>query len=335
MADVEMNAKDAKKEEEKKEDAKTPPPPPTPLAEIKSNAALIDKAVSTLEPRFTHRVLKSLTALRRRTDATVLRNAVEEIYPKGESVLSTCRPTRSSDWAGLVDSATRKSLLSLLPGSSDSASSMDIDSLPKTQEPVPEVEIYLRLLIIYTLLNSSETYGKALQLAQETGEKILQLNRRSMDPIAAKVWYAVDRAYELGGELADARPYAPILPFVSPSLYLSPNSQGSYFLPSVPHRLDMTMNPKQPSSTAFFATISNIVSSTKQTNSCQRPLSRPVRAILSMPGTTTTLAASRSSNSTTLRRIEICNKLSDVHLNQKLRLVSIKPCTSFSLLWSC
>lgn len=86
---------------------------------------------------------------------------------------------------------------------------MDIDSKPTAQEPVPEVEVYLRLLVIYTLLSSSETHGKALQLAKETGEKILQLNRRSMDPIAAKVWYAVDRAYELGGELADARPYVP------------------------------------------------------------------------------------------------------------------------------
>ncbi|KAF9445730.1 diphenol oxidase-A2 [Macrolepiota fuliginosa MF-IS2] len=184
-----MKNKDGKKDEEKKtEESKTPPPPPTPLAEIKSNIALIDRAVSTLEPRFTHRVLRSLTALRRRTDAVVLRNAIDEIYPK--------------------DSTTRKSLLSWLPGSSDSGSSMDIDSSGKStpQEPVPEVEVYIRLVIIYTLLSSSESYGKALQLAKETGERILALNRRSMDPIAAKVWYAVDRAYELGGELADARP---------------------------------------------------------------------------------------------------------------------------------
>jgi 26S proteasome regulatory subunit N3 len=89
---------------------------------------------------------------------------------------------------------------------------MDIDSKSSAQDPVPEVEIYFRLLIIYTLLNSSESYTRALQLAKETSEKILQLNRRSMDPIAAKVWYAVDRAYELGGELADARPYVLPLP---------------------------------------------------------------------------------------------------------------------------
>lgn len=84
---------------------------------------------------------------------------------------------------------------------------MDIDTNTTPSEPVPEVEIYLRLLIIYNLLSSPEANSKALQLAKETGEKILQLNRRSMDTIAAKVWYAVDRAYELGGELADARPY--------------------------------------------------------------------------------------------------------------------------------
>jgi 26S proteasome regulatory subunit N3 len=92
---------------------------------------------------------------------------------------------------------------------------MDVDAKPTVQEPAPEIEIYLRLLITYTLLSSSEGYGKALQLAKDTGEKILQLNRRSMDPIAAKVWYAVDRAYELGGELADARPYVtfPVLIF--------------------------------------------------------------------------------------------------------------------------
>lgn len=67
-----------------KTDAKIPAaPPPTPVAEIKSNAALIERAVSTLEPRFTHRVLRSLTTLRKRLDAAVLKEAVTALYPKG------------------------------------------------------------------------------------------------------------------------------------------------------------------------------------------------------------------------------------------------------------
>jgi len=78
MADVEMKKQD---DNLKTEETKAPP---TPLAQIKANSVLIGKAVSTIEPRFTQRVLRSLTALRKRADASTLRDAVEEIYPKGE-----------------------------------------------------------------------------------------------------------------------------------------------------------------------------------------------------------------------------------------------------------
>lgn len=89
MADVEMKSTDdktkGKKEEDKKEESKEQPKPepPTPAAEIKSNAAQIERAVSTLEPRFTHRVLRSLTALRKRIDDAALRTAIDGIYAKG------------------------------------------------------------------------------------------------------------------------------------------------------------------------------------------------------------------------------------------------------------
>jgi 26S proteasome regulatory subunit N3 len=87
---------------------------------------------------------------------------------------------------------------------------MDIDPAPtpsKTPaEPVPEAEIYIRLLILHHLHKSPEMYKRSIELAHETVDKMQALNRRSMDPIAAKVWYALERSYELGGELADARP---------------------------------------------------------------------------------------------------------------------------------
>jgi 26S proteasome regulatory subunit N3 len=79
--DKKEEKKDEKKEEGKKEETK---PPPSPVADIKSNIALIERAVSTLEPRFTHRVLRTLTSLRKRIDDKVLRDAIEELYPKGE-----------------------------------------------------------------------------------------------------------------------------------------------------------------------------------------------------------------------------------------------------------
>lgn len=86
---------------------------------------------------------------------------------------------------------------------------MEVDPSPSPKPPsetVPETEIYFRLLILHNLLISPSTHSEAINLANETVQKIQSLNRRSLDPIAAKVWFALERAYELGGELSDARP---------------------------------------------------------------------------------------------------------------------------------
>ena len=80
---IEEKDKDNKKDASKKVEEKEKPVPPTPTAEIKSNIALIERAVADLEPRFTHRVLRSLTALRKRLDNKILRDAIEENYPPG------------------------------------------------------------------------------------------------------------------------------------------------------------------------------------------------------------------------------------------------------------
>lgn len=91
---------------------------------------------------------------------------------------------------------------------------MEVDAAPtpapsKQQpvaEPMPEAEIYFRLLIIHHLLTNKESYPKAMELANDTVAKVQALNRRSMDAIAAKIWYAVERTYELAGNLSEARP---------------------------------------------------------------------------------------------------------------------------------
>jgi 26S proteasome regulatory subunit N3 len=109
-----------------------------------------------------------------------------------------------------ADSPVKASLLLWLPDAPSPDESMEVDpaSSPKSpSETVPETEIYFRLLILHHLLTSRQaTYSDAIGLANETVQKIQSLNRRSMDPIAAKVWFALERAYELGGELSDARP---------------------------------------------------------------------------------------------------------------------------------
>lgn len=68
--------------EENKEDEESAPEQ-TPAAEIVTNLSLVDRAVSTLEPRFTHRVLRSLTSLRKKLNIKVLMDAIDLAYPAG------------------------------------------------------------------------------------------------------------------------------------------------------------------------------------------------------------------------------------------------------------
>ena len=94
---------------------------------------------------------------------------------------------------------------------SANANNTNVNGVPAKSSPaptlalLPETEVYFRILLLHHLLSSSSTYDKTIKLAHESVEKIQAWNRRTLDPLAARVWFAIGRAYELGGELADIR----------------------------------------------------------------------------------------------------------------------------------
>lgn len=51
--------------------------------EVLSNIALIGRAVSTIEPRFTIRVLRTLNSTRKKLDKESLKAILNQAYPKG------------------------------------------------------------------------------------------------------------------------------------------------------------------------------------------------------------------------------------------------------------
>jgi 26S proteasome regulatory subunit N3 len=53
--------------------------------EIKQNLTLINRAVHNLEPRFTARVLRTLTGLRKKLYREALQEVVNDVYPKSQS----------------------------------------------------------------------------------------------------------------------------------------------------------------------------------------------------------------------------------------------------------
>jgi 26S proteasome regulatory subunit N3 len=101
-----------------------------------------------------------------------------------------------------VGSEIGKTLLSKLPTEQPDSVEMDVEPSPaakpqKSYEKLPEAEVYLRLLIIHFFLATPSTQKQSLELAHETVSKIQAWNRRSMEPLAARVYIALGRAYEV------------------------------------------------------------------------------------------------------------------------------------------
>ncbi|PWN49913.1 hypothetical protein IE53DRAFT_387833 [Violaceomyces palustris] len=186
----------------------TPKPPPNPkeqlLSLLRHNLLLIERSVSHIEQRFTARVLRTLTYTRK----NILQHPEVLALVIHEAITS--------------QDAQKDNLLAFLPSayqpsvpSADQVESMDIDaeSTPskekeaKPQQPAvrlpeaqPEVQAYLRLLVIVYLLDSGSKYDEASKLASDSLQTITSLNRRTLDHLGAKTVFYMGRCEELKRE---------------------------------------------------------------------------------------------------------------------------------------
>ena len=84
MKDAEQNKGGDAPPPAKKEDKEAPPPPPAPLAVLRANVALIEKAVAQKEPRTLFgRVLRQTAAVRKRLTGADLATFLESALPAG------------------------------------------------------------------------------------------------------------------------------------------------------------------------------------------------------------------------------------------------------------
>ena len=106
-------------------------------------------------------------------------------------------------------------------GRQSGASEMEIDSEPKTtiakngvkkesKEPIPEVSIFLGILIQVYLFDSKQ-YRQGSQFSLYLGERMHSLNRRTLDSLSAKVYFY----HSLFCEQQSQLPPSPLSPIVS------------------------------------------------------------------------------------------------------------------------
>uniref|UniRef100_A0A1L8DT32 Probable 26S proteasome non-ATPase regulatory subunit 3 n=1 Tax=Nyssomyia neivai TaxID=330878 RepID=A0A1L8DT32_9DIPT len=155
------------------------------VLEIREHAKQIEKAVSSKEPRFILRVLRSLPNTRQKTNPVVMRALATQLYPAGQD--------RNTILAFVEE---------LPPGATEQP------EVPRaraaTKPPIPEVDAYYHLLVLVRLLD-----GKNLVKASECSEalmnKIVTLNRRTLDLLAARAYFYHSRVAELTNKLDSIR----------------------------------------------------------------------------------------------------------------------------------
>ncbi|KAG0125112.1 putative proteasome regulatory particle subunit (RpnC) [Tuber indicum] len=170
--DEDVDMSDGKEGDRKEED-----PVVVAINEIKENFTLLERAVSLFDARFTLRVLRSLSSLRRRLNPEILSKVVAETYPGDH-------PSSRRLTAAIGSSASGMYLDSPSEGSKDGGALL------------PEIDIYLHLLVQIYLLDQKNLETGA-SFSTELVQIIHSLNRRTLDSLAAKVYFYYSRVHEL------------------------------------------------------------------------------------------------------------------------------------------
>lgn len=135
--------------------------------------------MALFDARFTLRVLRTLSSLRRRLDPEIIARVVTETYP--------------------VEHVSSRRLLTAI-GSTETVMEVDTSAegtRESTNGPLlPEIDVYLHLLVQIYLLDQ-KSYETGAKFSTELVQIIHSLNRRTLDSLAAKIYFYYSRLHEL------------------------------------------------------------------------------------------------------------------------------------------
>ena len=149
--------------------------------DIKNNFALLERAVTQFDPRFTLRVLRSISSVRKHLTADVLAQVITDTYHDSTPMATLLLGTLSRDDsfpAQLVEEWHKTPKPSIAP-----------------KEVLPEVDVYLSILCQIRLYDKKEI-SLGTQLSTALIEHLRSLNRRTLDSLAARAYFYYSLFYE-------------------------------------------------------------------------------------------------------------------------------------------
>lgn len=151
--------------------------------DIKANFSLLERAVVHFDPRFTLRVLRSISSMRKHITPEVLAQVIVETYPP--SSLTASFLLQAIDQQGAFESAL-------------ASSEMEVDSeknKASSKEILPEVDTYLSILVQIHLYDMKQIQ-KGADFSTNLIERLRTLNRRTLDSLAARVYFYYSLFFE-------------------------------------------------------------------------------------------------------------------------------------------
>ena len=163
------------------------------VLDVKANFTLLERAVAQFDARFTLRVLRSISSIRKHLSQDLLAQVVTETYTSTSSVAKTLLAALGKENASFE--------------SPDASSEMDIDTQVKDKsqntsktttaprDVLPEVDTYLSILVQIYLYDTKATEFGA-KFSSNLVERLRTLNRRTLDALSARVYYYYSLFFE-------------------------------------------------------------------------------------------------------------------------------------------
>ena len=163
------------------------------ILDIKANFALLERAVAQFDARFTLRVLRSISSIRKHLSQDLLAQVITETYTSTSSVAKTLLAALGKEDASFE--------------SPEAPSDMDIDTQAKDKpqstgkttttpkDVLPEVDTYLSILVQIHLYDTKATEFGA-KFSSNLVERLRTLNRRTLDALSARVYYYYSLFFE-------------------------------------------------------------------------------------------------------------------------------------------
>lgn len=155
-------------------------------ADIKSNFALLDRAVALFDARFTLRALRSVSSIRKRLTPDILAQVIVETFPAtvtSGNVAKQLLITLGKEHLPLGQQSATDSAMDV-----DSKAPAKNGSKKEIREVIPEIDIFLGILIQVHLFDSKQ-YQHGAEFSSYLSDRIRTLNRRTLDSLSAKVYF--------------------------------------------------------------------------------------------------------------------------------------------------